>query len=339
VVRDKILAVARANLHRHGVAFVSYNTYPAGYVRKMLREMMLYHIGAETEPLAKLEKARELLRVIAVGRPEPDALEKAVAAQAEELLKRTDSALYHDDLCEIYEPSYLHEFAAHAARHGLQYMSEASLPDSLPRNLSAEAVAKIREIAAGDRIAEQQYFDFARTKRFRQSLLCHAENRLSEGGAEGLYAAAGAMEIEEGVFVSSAETRMTTKHPVPVAYMRRLMNLWPGSEMVSEEDAPLALELYRVGMIELRAFPGVSRKAGGRPAVSKLARYQVARRDVWVTTLGHRTLELSDQDARRSLALMDGTRDRTELAREMGCSAEVLEERLEALSRHEIFVE
>jgi protein-L-isoaspartate O-methyltransferase len=339
VVRDKILAVEQAHLDRQGIAFVSYNTHPAGHVRKMLREMMLYHIGGETDPNRKLERARELLRLIEMGRPEPNELEIAVAAQAKELLGRTDSALFHDDLCEVYEPVYFHEFAAHAARHGLQYMGEASLPDSQPRNLGAEAIGRIHEMAGGDRIAEQQYLDFARTKRFRQTLLCHAENTLSEGNSEGCYASAGAQEIEEGVFVSSAETRMTTKHPVPVQYMRRLMSLWPRSERIAPADAALALELHRVGMIELHGFPGVARKAGERPTVSRFARYQAARGDFRVTTLGHRTLELTDEDARRSLGLMDGTRDRAELARETKCSSETLDAGLELLGRHEMFTE
>jgi hypothetical protein len=63
-VRDKLLAVARAHLSAQGVAFVSYNTYPGGHVRKMLREMMLYHIGDETDPMRRLERARELLRMM-----------------------------------------------------------------------------------------------------------------------------------------------------------------------------------------------------------------------------------------------------------------------------------
>jgi len=308
-------------------------------VRKMMREMMLYHIGGETDPGARLEKARELLRLLEMGRPEANSLETAVAAQAMELLRRTDSALYHDDLSEIYEPVYFHQFAAHAARHNLQYMGEASLPDSMPRNLRGEAIERIREIAGEDRIAGQQYFDFARTKGFRQTLLCHAENTLSEGSAEGCYASAGALETEDGAFVSSADTRMSTRHPAPVAYMRRLIGLWPCSERVSADDAPLALELYRVGMIELRGFAGVAGKAGERPSVSRFARYQAARGDSRVTTLGHRTLELNEQEARRSVGLMDGSRSRAELAQEMQCPRETLDQALEVLGRQEMFME
>ncbi len=339
VVRDKILAVAQAHLSEQGIVFVSYNTLPAGHVRQMLREMMLYHIGEEAHPLRKLERAREMLHLIAIGRPEPDALERAVAAQAAELLGRTDSALFHDDLAEIYEPVYFHEFAAHAARHSLQYMGEASLADSLARNVGADAIAGVHKLAGGDRIAEQQYLDFARTKRFRQTLLCHAGNILGERSVEGCYASTGAQELEEGVFLSSAETRMSTTHPAPVGYMRRLMDLWPRSERISEADAGMAVELHRVGMIELHGFPSVARKAGEKPSASRFARYQAARGDERVTTLGHRTLELTGEDARRSILLMDGSRDRDALRREMGCDRETVDQGLEVLGRHEMFTE
>ncbi len=40
-VRDKLLAVARANLSPQGVAFISYNAYPGGHWRKLMREAML----------------------------------------------------------------------------------------------------------------------------------------------------------------------------------------------------------------------------------------------------------------------------------------------------------
>lgn len=339
VVRDKLLAVARANLHPRGVAFVSYNTQPAGHIRKMLREMMLYHVGDEADPMRRLARARDLLRLIEMGRPESDALELAVAAHAKELLGRSDSSLFHDDLAGVYQPAYFHEFTAHAARHGLQYVGEANIQDSLPRNLSDQAVAQAREMAAGDRIAEQQYLDFARTKRFRQTLLCHAENTLTEGRVEGCSASTGAQETEEGVFVSSAETKMTTTHPVAVAYMRRLMSLWPESEQVTSADAALALELYRVGMIELHGTASAARKAGDRPCVSPFARYQAARGDSRVTTLGHRNLELTDENARRSILLMDGTRDRNDLAQAMNCSGETLDQGLAVLGRHQMLTQ
>jgi len=339
IVRDKILAVAKANLSAEGVAFISYNALPGGHIRKMVREMMLYHIGEEADPMRRLEKARELLQVIAVGRPKPDTLEAAVAARAAELLDYTDSALFHDDLADIYEPVHLHEFVGHAARHGLQYIGEANLADSQARNLAPEAVQKIQEMAAGDRIREAQYLDFARTRRFRHTLVSHAGNDVHEGTAEGCYAATAARETEEGVFVSAAGTRMTTTRPQWVAYMRRLIGVWPCSESVSAGDAEIALELFRSDMIELHGFAGVAQKAGEKPCASRFARYQAARGDSRLTTLWHRSMEVQDEAGRKLVGLLDGSRDREDLAREMESPREVLEIALAVLERHGMLTE
>jgi predicted methyltransferase family protein/methyltransferase family protein/protein-lysine methyltransferase-like protein len=333
VVRDKLLAVARSHLSAQGVAFISYNTYPGGYVRKMLREMMLFHIGDEADPERKLKRARELLRMMAIGRPQANAHEAAVAARAAELLERTDSALYHDDLSDSYEPVYFHEFAAHAARHDLKTIGEASLVDPDARNLAPEAVVRIREMAAGDVIAEAQYFDFARTRLFRETLLCHAGNTLREGNAHGCYAATSAQETEDGVFVSSSSIRMKTTHPGLVEYIRRLIGLWPGSELVAPGDADLGLQLFRMGMIDVHGFAGVARRAGEMPCAGRFARYQAARGDSHMTTLWHCTMGLGNEEARKLVCLLDGSSDRAQLAREMGCSREVLDGGLEVLAK------
>jgi hypothetical protein len=330
-VRDKLLAVARAHLSAQGVAFVSYNTYPGGHIRKMLREMMLYHIGDETDPMRRLERARELLRMMAISRPKSNADEAAVAARAAELLERTDSALYHDDLSDSYEPVYFNEFMAHAARHDLKTIGEASLVDPDAHNMAPEAVVRIREMAAGDVIAEAQYFDFARTRRFRETLLCHAGNTLREGNAEGCYAATSAQEMEDGFLVSSSSIRMKTTHPGVAEYIRRLIGLWPCSERVAPGDAGLSLQLFRLGMIDLHGFAGVARRASGMPCAARFARYQAARGDAHMTTLWHSTIGLGNEEARKLVGLMDGSRDRAQLAREMGCSREVLEGALQVL--------
>jgi SAM-dependent methyltransferase len=336
-VRDKILAVARANLNPDGIAYVSYNAYPGRHLEQMLREMMLYHVGNETNPAAKLGKARELLKLVASARPERDAFEAAVAVYAEEFIEKTDSSLMHDELCDSYHAVYFHEFIAHAARHGLKYAGEADPQDAAPRNVSLEALSWIREAAGGDRLAEQQYLDFARVRKFRQTLLCHEECETREGSAEGCWAAGSAQEPETGVFVGPHGTRLKNPNPRPTAYLRRLMNLWPEMERVSSEDAGLAQELHRVRLIELHGFPGVATRPGASPCASRFARYQLAKGEARVTTLAHRTLELADEDARKLVLLADGSRTREDLAREMGCTLEVLDNALETFGKAAIF--
>lgn len=338
VVRDHVLAIARANLNPKGVAYVSYNTNPGRHVFQLMREMMQFHIGEEMNPAVRLKKAREVLRVVAMGRPEPDALDAAVASYAAELLERTDSALYHDDLCEFYQAVYFHEFAAHAARHGLRAVGEANPQDAVMQNVRPEAQAQLREMAAGDRIREEQYLDFARTRKFRQTLICHAENQPGEGSVEGCYAAAIAHEDEDGAFVSPGGMRMTTQHAAPREYLRRLLKKRPGSEKIAAEDADLAIRLFQTGMIEIRAFPGVSKLAGDKPCASAFARYQAARGDARVTTLGHRAMALVGENARKLIVLADGTRDRRELERLMECSRERLDAAIEELGINQMFI-
>src|SRR5438067_313897 len=49
-VQRKILDICARQLSPDGVALVSYNTYPGWFVRQMVRELMLYHVGPVAEP-------------------------------------------------------------------------------------------------------------------------------------------------------------------------------------------------------------------------------------------------------------------------------------------------
>jgi hypothetical protein len=98
----------------------------------------------------------------------------------------------------------------------------------------------------------------------------------------------------------------------------------------------MALELYRRDMLELGVLPGLAAPAGEKPVASPLVRYQAARGDATVFTLRHKALALEDAEGRRLLTLLDGSRDRDTLAREMGCSREQRDAQLTALGRHSI---
>ncbi len=63
-VREQLLAVIRARLRPAGIAFVSYNAQPGSQVRGVLRQMMLLHTRAITDPRTKIEQARALLRML-----------------------------------------------------------------------------------------------------------------------------------------------------------------------------------------------------------------------------------------------------------------------------------
>lgn len=340
VVRDRVLGLIHDLLTPQGIAFVSYNVKPAGYLRKMVREMMLFATRGVEDPRQKLSRTREWLRVIAAGR------DTATATRAKELLEHTDSALLHDDLAEGYEPVYFHEFAEHASSHGLEYLGDANPLEQSPRDVTPDVTkdehGAVLRHAAGDRIAEQQLLDFVRMRKFRQSLLCHqgipVRPAWDAARAEGLFATSLTREEPSGAFVSPSGTRMTTTHPAPVAYLRRLIEAAPQAEIVSAEDAPLATQLFGAGLIELHACEGIAVQAGEKPAASPWARYQVARGDAQVTTLWHRPVEIKGQPMRRLFELLDGTADRAALVKAMQCSPEALETELDWLGHHALLV-
>ena len=46
--RAAILRLCRDGLTNHGVAYISYNTYPGWRLRQVVREAMLFHAGGRT---------------------------------------------------------------------------------------------------------------------------------------------------------------------------------------------------------------------------------------------------------------------------------------------------
>jgi SAM-dependent methyltransferase len=341
-VGEKILQIAQRCLTPEGVAFVSYNTQPAGHIRRLVRDMMLFHARRFENPAERLKQAREFLKILALGRPEPEVFDAAATGYARTLLDHSDSALFHDDLAPVYEPVYFCDFVARAEAHQLQYLGEASGYDS-PRNLQAKAVDAVRTMAAGDRIAELQYFDFLRMRGFRKSLLCHngkvLTNEWDASRIVGCYATTAASEDKDGAFVGTDRVRMTTTHAVPIEYMRRLIQSRPISIQVEADQAHVALELFKVGIIELLATPGMAAVAGEKPRASPLARYQAAGGEPMVTTLWHRALEIEGEEARRMLTLLDGTRDREALCQAMECSRDRLDSELHMLGRLGLLIE
>jgi len=137
-VRDKVLAIASANLSRTGIAMVSYNTYPGAYERTMLRDMMLFHADGAVEPADRIRQARAILALMARANPEAKGIARTIAQEAERTLLRRDSAIFHDYMSDVYQPVYFRDFVAHAARHGLAYVEDASVIDTWNVSLTSE---------------------------------------------------------------------------------------------------------------------------------------------------------------------------------------------------------
>jgi len=342
-VRDKVLAIARANLSPNGVAFISYNTYPGGHIRRLLREMLLFHARDASGAGAIIERAREILGLAASAvTAASDGFVSALAVEARNMLRRGDSSLYHDFMADTFEPVYFREFVAHAANHGLAYVDDAAVIDTWNTTLPESVEETIRGMASGDSILWEQYLDLLRMRQFRRSLVGHAEAPIRNGwvigSATGMYAASSVSEGErrqsgEIEFISRSGAKLVTQHLGVMEFLRRCSGMWPEAVPIAADEAEMALMLFRRGFIDVRTVPGSASRAGPRPLASPLARNQV-RKGPDVATLLHTGVDVSDETARQFLLLLDGTRDREALARDSGCGPVQVEEELKKAALH-----
>jgi SAM-dependent methyltransferase len=346
-VGDKVLAIMGQMLSTNGIGFVSYNTQPAGHIRMLMREMMQFHARAVENPVERLVKAREFLAIVARERsPQElqnmDAYDAVLAASATELLTRSDSSLMHDDLSSAYQPVSLSDFAAQASRHGLQYLDDAASPDprgSAPvKGFDARTASQLRAMAGGDRIAELQYHDYLRMRRFRQSIVCRAGLAPQLGGSRsiGLHASTRLKDIGSDTFSGVEGSRISIGHAAALSYLRGLIGLWPESARVSADEAGVAEALFRAGAIELHGDPSHAARASERPRVDELILQQLNRGDSVVSTLLHEPLQI-DEEMRVLLPLLDGTRDCSDVAGALGTNAGMVREQVNELAMLGVF--
>ena len=346
-VRDAILAICRDRLTPHGIAYVSYNTYPGWHGRGMVREMLAYHVRRPAPALVRAERARGFLDELLQVLPDKSTAYARTLRNEDAFLRQVaDSYLIHEHLDETNQPLYFHEFLSLAEAKGLRFVAEArsaGLVDGLPPDARVAL-----ERWADDRRAAEQYLDFLCNRTFRRTLLCHAHR---EPSPEASAAGVSSLWVSTRVVPASAEpdtqsaaveefrrpedgSVVSTNNPViklalvilheerprAVAFddlcARVIARLVPGL-MGDGYDVRTALReaLLRCFLSELVVLhtrpPRFAPAAGARPVASPLARVQ-ARDAERVTTLRRRNADVKGFD-RLVLLLLDGTRDRAAL--------------------------
>jgi methyltransferase-like protein len=174
VVRDAVLGGMHAALAPHGLGYLSYNTYPGSYLRQSVWEMMRHHTEHIADPIRKVREATDLLKFLLGGIPAEGRLPPVSAfchEMAYLLSERDPAVVYHDDLSAVNDPVYFHQFVAHAGRHGLRFVAEAE-PHMMNAGTFQPVVADVLNgMAAKDVTLREQYTDFLRHRRFRQTIL------------------------------------------------------------------------------------------------------------------------------------------------------------------------
>lgn len=176
--QQKILEIIEQLLTPHGVAYVSYNTYPGWHLRGLVREILCHQTAKGGEPMDQVQRARKYLDFLIQFTPEQDGIYAKILRREKEILAKTpDTYLFHEHLEELNQPLYFHEFASRASQHRLQFLSEASY-QSDEANFSSALQQQLSELAR-DRIDYEQQVDFLCNGTFRRTLLCRADIALT----------------------------------------------------------------------------------------------------------------------------------------------------------------
>ncbi len=179
-VRDGLLKLVQRHLAPNGIAYISYNIYPAWHMLDMIRDAMLFRTRHVQDIQERSILAREFIELIVeAGTGKGGGYVAFLGTYLEELSDRldlgqdvVDSLLIHDELADINEPVHFYQFAQHAEEFNLQYLTESQLFRVFPGQFSKDIVAKLAEISQTP-IELEQYLDFMGNQGFRRSLLVH----------------------------------------------------------------------------------------------------------------------------------------------------------------------
>ena len=345
--RNKLMEHGGRLLSEHGVAYISYNAYPGNHLRDLVRGMARFHVKQFDDPREQVAQAHSLIQFLATAKPEPGLWQQVLRQQLERMRSYADAGFYHDDLSPINHPVYFYEFAEHAARHGLQYLSEADPTDLLEDEFPAEVIARLQPLEGAGVLAREQYRDFLKGRSFRQTLLCRQDIEIDRQPdprrVAGLHVAGEIRPAHPNLDPSRDDLEdfhgpkgavIATPHPVAKAALMELGERWPAwipfddllnlararlqakpvAHTASAENDALQLGEFltrghAVGFVELhsRPAPFVARVTE-RPRASDLARL-LCQRGPTVPTLRHITLKLEDGLVRRLFLLLDGSHD------------------------------
>jgi methyltransferase-like protein/SAM-dependent methyltransferase len=350
-VQEKILSICRETLSENGVALVSYNTYPGWHMRESIRGMMRYHARQFDDPKTQVTQSRALLDFLVKSvNSEKNPYGMYLAGELKLLSSTADSYIAHEHLEHWNAPAYFHQFVERLVRHDLQYLGEAEFSTMVVKNFAAP-IAETLSKGIRDVIRMEQYMDFIRNRTFRSTLLCHRERQLDRNvdsarvtrlhvaaGVEPVDAKADVRSVQQEAFKTLGGIQFQTTAPLTKAAIRILSAAWPravpfadllasaqrligaaGASAGAEAGQRLAadvLQLYAANAVELRSIPSsFVTSVSEKPRTSALVRLQ-ASQGARVTNLRHESLRVNDVE-RRTLALLDGSRERQEVIEQL----------------------
>lgn len=345
-VQARILDICARHLAAHGIAYISYNTWPGWHMRWTLRELLLRYTRDAVSPGERLARAQRLLQEFPAALAQCDTLPaQYLKNEIARLRDAHPSYLYHEFLESINQPQYVSEFIAAAERHGLQYVCDADLKGMFPSALGEAAEHWLDPFE--DLAEHEQQLDYLINRSFRQSLLCRADAALGREidlallEQHAFYASLQApddLDLRSNApqyFLKGKDSPISVTHPLAKAALLELHAGYPqamayaelaaaaaarvqtaGNAGMAADRNALLTELFTlfvhqaIGMTALQRH--INTAVTARPCAHRLARAQAAAGNGHLATARH-SLILLDAFSARLIGYLDGTRDVTQL--------------------------
>lgn len=328
-VREKILRICSNNLSPHGIAYISYNTFPGWNTVNSVRELMLWHTKKITAPSEKATQARNILKFVVRGLDKDTSpYAQFLKNEIEIISQHADSYLLHDHLSTYNAPTYFYQFAEKAHAHGLTYLADSTLATMFSDNLPAVFSDEIKKV--NDIVVAGQYMDFIRNQRFRATLLCHAHQKINRAlktdDVQKYYLQLTAncqtpnltedtLRTQDAIAFSAGQATLTVRHLIAkwglyllhqqadhfISYFTLCEQIMQKMQMDDLEKIKLTLNneinLIRAalaGIIELSTYPSYhTHQLCPHPLACPLSQYQYSIQAPFLTNRRHQAIKLN----------------------------------------------
>ncbi len=154
-IRESIFRIFKNNLNDNGIAYISYNTYPAWAIGNIVRHLMLEVV--KENPSNPLLYVHKFIDALAKSLEKPQTpFDILLSEEVKLVASHSDNQLQHEHLNTAHHPVYFHEFIVQAKQHGFNYICDATF---------FEFEENIFDVT----YSQQQ--DLLQNRRFRSSLL------------------------------------------------------------------------------------------------------------------------------------------------------------------------
>jgi SAM-dependent methyltransferase len=338
-LQDGFMAMLRPWVRPGGFAYISFNALPGWHQRQPVRDLMLRFTEDLKEPAARASQARAIFEVLLATCQRGGAFRAVLDEEQARVAALPDSFLLHDLMESENHPRYVGDVIEDAEAEGFSFVGEMNVAAGHPANFPdtvREVLAALPSVAR-----RQDYIDFWSNRMFRECLFYAGRHEsgpeLDRRAFADLHLASSlrpetpAQAAEHDPPANPAERfyrapeggRVGLTMPAAIAAVDALIAAWPGSLPFAEvaaaagdanAAAAVAHDLLLRNWIECTPRDqGIVRDPGSHPRAFAPALLQ-AREGRPVSGPQHRTLLPDDPLQTVVLAMLDGSRDRAQLA-------------------------